>query len=115
VGAWGTGIFDDDLAADLRDEWQEAVEGGSSPTEATSALVAGLGSEVADDEDDGPVFWIALAALLLEQGALDREVAERAKAAIPSNLARWREDAEADDLAERERVLGDLLRRLDDG
>jgi hypothetical protein len=53
VGSWGSGIFDDDLASDLRDEWQDALERGSSPEEATSKLLSGLGSEVADDQDDG--------------------------------------------------------------
>jgi hypothetical protein len=112
MGSWGSGIFDDDLASDLRDEWQDALERGSSPEEATSKLLAGVGSEVADDQDDGPVFWIALATLQLDAGALQRTVAERATSAIPTNLERWRGDADSDDFAERERLLSDLQRRL---
>ena len=95
MGAWGTGIFDDDLPSDLRDEWQDAVDGGASPDEATSALLAGIGTEVGEDEDDGPVFWIALAALQLDAGALQRAVVERANLAIPATLERWREDADS--------------------
>jgi hypothetical protein len=105
MGAWGTGIFDDDLPSDLRDEWQNAVDGGASPDEATSALLAGIGAEVGEDEDDGPVFWIALAALQLDAGALQRAVVERANLAIPATLERWREDADSDAVAERERLL----------
>jgi hypothetical protein len=112
MGAWGTGIFDDDLASDLRDEWHDAVEGGSSTDEATSALLGGFGSEVADDEDDGPVFWIALAALQLEAGALQRTVGEQAISAIPKNLERWRGEADTAAFAERERLLSDLQFRL---
>jgi hypothetical protein len=112
VGSWGSGIFDDDLASDLRDEWQDALERGSSPEEATSKLLSGLGSEVADDQDDGPVFWIALATLQLDAGALQRAVAERDTSAIPTNLERWRGDADSDDFADRERLLSDLERRL---
>ena len=28
MGAWGAGIFDNDMAADARDEWREAIRAG---------------------------------------------------------------------------------------
>jgi hypothetical protein len=112
MGAWGTGIFDDDLAADMRLEWSHSVAAGGSPADATAALIDGLGTDVRDDPDDGPVFWIALAALQVEAGALDEGVASQARDSFPPNLARWRNESTPEDAAERERVLGELNERL---
>jgi hypothetical protein len=114
VGAWGAGIFEDDVAADIRDEWEDAIEGGASAAEATAQLVSTVGPGVSEDEDDGPIFWIALAALQLEARALDPDVPRRAADAIEPNIGRWREEADADDASERERILRDLLRQLAD-
>jgi hypothetical protein len=113
VGAWGAGLFDDDVAADVRGEWQAAIGDGLTPAEATARLIGGLGSNFADDVDDGPVFWIALAALQLEEDSLDPQVAVRAAAAIPLNANRWREESDPDSAAERGRLLADLSAKLD--
>jgi len=112
MGAWGTGIFEDDVAADVRGEWEDAVGSGSSVSDATAALIGGLGADFIPDVDDGPVFWIALAALQVEAGEVAPDVAARAVEAIPANLSRWREEATAEDLAAREQVLGALEQRL---
>jgi hypothetical protein len=31
VGSWGTGIFSDDLAADVRGDWCDAIIDGEDP------------------------------------------------------------------------------------
>ena len=111
MGAWGTGIFEDDVAADVRGEWEDAVGSGPSVPDATAALIDGLGADFIPDDDDGPAFWIALAALQLEAGEVTPEVAARAVQAIPANLSRWREEAPAEDFAAREQVLGELEQR----
>jgi Domain of unknown function (DUF4259) len=112
VGAWGTGIFEDDVAADIRGEWEEAVGSGSSAADATAAMIEGLGADFIPDEDDGPVFWIALAALRLEAGQVAPDVAARAVESIPANLARWRGEATDEDFEAREQVLRELEQRL---
>lgn len=112
MGAWGTGIFEDDVAADVRGEWEDAVGSGSSVSDATAVLIDGLGADFIPDEDDGPVFWIALAALQLEAAEVTPDVAARAVEAIPANLSRWREEATAEDFTARERVLSELEQRL---
>jgi hypothetical protein len=58
------------------------------------------------------VFWLVLAALQLDTGALDSDIAQRAQAALPSNLARWREEATDDDFESRKQVLDELQQRL---
>lgn len=39
MGAWGSAIFSDDTAADLRDDWKDLLGEGLSPEEATKKLV----------------------------------------------------------------------------
>jgi hypothetical protein len=88
------------------------MDAGLSPQEATTQVVEQIGDDFVEDADDGPVFWLVLASLQLEADALDADVAERAKAAIPANLERWREEATDDDFESRRQVLGALQQRL---
>jgi hypothetical protein len=39
MGSWGPGIFSDDVASDVRDDWREAIAEGLSPEDATDRLV----------------------------------------------------------------------------
>ena len=113
MGTWGTAIFDDDVAADVQGAWNELRDQGMSPEEASAVVLSEMASELGGDPDDGPVFWIALAAVQVDAGALQPNVAEQAMRAIPRNLARWRDEATPGDAAERERVLTLLRRRLE--
>src|SRR5687768_16684348 len=92
MGTWGTGIFDDDAAADVRDDWREAVLEGLSSEDATARLV-GAYSELIDDPEEGPVFWIALAAAQHRMGRLLPAVRDRALALIDAgaDVARFAE------------------------
>lgn len=124
MGAWGTGIFDDDLAADGRGDWEDALAGGDSPERATTRLIEDYAEEIAGDPAIAAAFWIALAAVQLDDGELDLDVRDRAIAAIDSgaDLERWETDAfdavdpdeddGPDDLAERRRVTAELRSRL---
>lgn len=51
MGAWGTAIFSDDTALDVRDEWRDAILDRLSAKEATTRLVKGFDDYLADDED----------------------------------------------------------------
>jgi len=112
VGVCGAGIFEDDVAADVQLQWLDLTSQGMPQEDVTARLIAGLGSGFIPDSDDGPVFWIALAALQLESDALDAQVAQQAAQAIPLNAARWRQEADADTVAQRDRVLDELRNRL---
>jgi hypothetical protein len=67
VGTWGTGIFADDTAADVRDGWREALLDGLSDDEATARVVTQF-ADALDDPDDGIVVWLALAAAQMQTG-----------------------------------------------
>ncbi|WP_320669905.1 DUF4259 domain-containing protein [Patulibacter defluvii] len=124
MGAWGTGIFDDDLAADVRGDWEDALASGDSPERATTRLIDDYAEEVAGDRAIAAAFWIALAAVQLDDDTLDPDVRDRAIAAIDSgdDLERWEsagfeavdpdEDEGPDELAERRRVTAELRSRL---
>ncbi len=93
MGAWGTAIFSDDTALDVRDSYRELLEDGVAAEEATKTVIQSS-REIIDDEDDGPVFWLALAATQWKLGRLEDHVKEQALRVIDSGagLARWEEE-----------------------
>lgn len=90
MGTWGPGIFSDDLACDLRDEYRDLLGDGLSGEEATERLLQEWRTEL-DDPDVGPVFWLALAATQWRAGRLEERVKSEALRIISdgSDLRRW--------------------------
>lgn len=90
MGTWGPGIFSDDLACDLRDEYRDLVADGLSGEEATDRLMQEWQGEL-NDPDAGPVFWLALAATQWKVGRLEERVKAEALRIISngSDLLRW--------------------------
>jgi hypothetical protein len=94
MGVIGTGIFDNDEALDVRDEYRERIEDGVEDAEATRSTLAKFRSYF-DDPESGPVCILALAVTQSKIGRLDPDIRSRALAAIESgaDLAVWeRED-----------------------
>ena len=111
MGAWGTAIFSDDTACDVRDEWRGYVGEGLSEREATDRLLAEWSASL-DDPDEGPVVWLALAATQWKAGRLEERVKRKALAIIDeqSNLAPWQENASL--LKKRAAALAKLREQL---
>jgi len=112
MGTWGTGIFSDDLAADLRGDFRDLIGEGVSPEEATARLVAENRPD--EDPDDGPAFWLALAATQWRLGRLLGPVRDRALEIIAegSGLKRWEREASPADVRKRRAVLEKLREEL---
>jgi len=110
MGAWGTGLYQNDDALDLRDEWRAHLRIGYSPAEATKRLVSQMGP-VADGDEDQTVVPLILADLQWRAGALEPDVRRRALAIIGRgiDLRRWPDDATRE---QRRRALDQLARRL---
>jgi hypothetical protein len=112
VGTWGTGIFSDDTAADVRGEWREALMDGLADDEATARVLAQF-ADVLDDPDDGVIVWLALAAAQMQTGRLQEDVRDRALSLIAAggDVDRWREASERS-ARQRAKVLQSLAEKL---
>lgn len=109
MGAWGTGIFADDEAADLRDDYRELLGDGKSSEEATDILITQW-----KPEPEETVFWLALAATQWRCGRLEERVKAKAVQIIDSeaDLDRWKEVGNGPNIRKRSGVLQRLRTRL---
>lgn len=112
MGAWGTAIFSDDTAADVRDAFTDFAAEGMSASEATERLVQ-ESAEILEDEDDAVVFWLALAATQWKLGRLLDKVRDRAVAIIDhgDDLRRWEDNARSE-FNQRKKHLAKLRDQL---
>lgn len=111
MGAWGTALFSDDAAADVRDDYRDLIGDGFTSSQATQALVNEWCDALADS-DQASVFWLALASTQWQCGRLEPRVKAKALKIIEegSDLRRWREDPKL--LKKREAVLSKLQGQL---
>lgn len=110
MGTWGTALYSDDLAADLRGEFRDLIGEGLNPTAAVNRLKAEYKSSL-KDTDEAPVFWLAIADTGWRLGRLDEEARQNALRVIESgkDLARWET---SEDRGKRQRVLDKLHAQL---
>ena len=113
MGAWGTAIFSDDTASDIRDEWRDAILDGLSPEDAMQRLLETFGDHL-EEPDTEKLFWMALAAAQMETGRLLPDVCDRALGIIAAggDVDRWREDGDESLARQRARVLERLAAKL---
>jgi len=111
MGTWGTGLFSDDTACDVRDEYRDLIAAGASGEEATTLLLDSW-KEILDDPDAGPVFWLALAVTQWKIGRLEESVKDKALVIIASgaDLKRWEVDPKL--LRKRVRVLDKIKEQI---
>lgn len=90
MGAWGTALFSDDTACDVRDSYFDHLGDGKSGQDATLAMQKEWSASLADPEEAN-VFWLALSACQWKCGRLQPEVLTRALEIIDSgsDLVRW--------------------------
>jgi len=94
MGTWGTALFSDDLASDVRDDYRDLVGEGLSGVQATDRLLLEWEDTLADDPEGASVFWLALAATQWRRGRLEGRVKKKALEIIGSgsDLERWAEE-----------------------
>jgi hypothetical protein len=111
MGTFGVGLFHDDVALDVRDQYLDLLAGGASDTEAFRTMVREWNPSFADYDDEGPVFWLALAATQWEYGRLHPRAKAQALKIIDQGkgLDRW---AEAGLAKKRQAVLARLKKKL---
>ena len=110
MSASGVKLFDDDLAADVRDLFRELLQRGKTGSEATAKLIEDFHEVIGTQEES--VLWLALTTVQWEYGLLQPQLLERALRIIEdgSDLARWADDAKL--LGQRQKTLASLAKRL---
>jgi hypothetical protein len=105
MGTWGPGIFSNDVAADARSEWRDALVGGEDPAAASTRIIRAFGGGLGDAE-----FWTGLAAAQHETGHLQDDVRDRALEVVSAgaDLDHW----EGADRSARARALERLAAKL---
>jgi hypothetical protein len=113
MGTFGTAIFSDDLACDIRDEFKEFIGDGMTSEDATNRLINEY-SDSLKDEDEVSIFWLSLAATQWKTGRLLDFVKEKAIQIIDtgSDLNRWNLEEDSKLVAKRQKELLKLKEQL---
>ena len=111
MGTWGTAIFSDDLASDIRNDYIALLQKDTTNEDATDQLMRKYQQSIGD-ADEGPVFWLALAAIQWKYGRLLPLVKDHALQVIDgeTDLRRWAESPQ--ELGKRRKVLEALRDQL---
>lgn len=111
MGTAGPGIFDDDTACDVRDEYEELLHDQVDDRKATRQVLDRFLPDV--DDDERHLVWLALAAAQSRCGRLEPVVRDQALALIDAEagLQAW-QDADPGAVAGRRAALQRLRIRL---
>lgn len=95
MGAWGTSLYANDSASDIRGDYVDKLRRGMSNEKVTQELIEN-NWDIMGDEEEEPLFWYALADTQWNYGRLLPEVKEKALSFIgqDAELERWREAGE---------------------
>ena len=109
MGTSSTALFGDDVARDVKQDFVDLLRRGLPPDKAVDILKKDWADSIIDT-DDGPTFWLALAATEWAYGCLDEEAKQKAIEVIDSGygLTRWSGAA----LVRRRSVLAELRAQL---
>ena len=91
MGVWGTGLFSDDVACDVRDHYRQLLEDGVEDGEATRLTVEAFREYL---EESGGIALVAFAVTQSKLGRLDLGIRDRALAVLDrgADLEMWERD-----------------------
>lgn len=114
MGAWGTAIFSDDLADDIRGEYNALLSIGKEDDEAERLIFDYYANVLRGDDEKESVFWLALALAEWNKGRLSEYVKGKAMAILDNggDLERWNIPGEEKAYEKRKKVLADLKAKL---
>jgi hypothetical protein len=112
MGAWGPGLYQDDVAQDVKEDYVKLLKTGKTNQEATDKLIEDYQMTI-NDFDDAPVFWFILADTQWKLGRLLPNVKEQALRYLESedDLKKWENQNKAN-YKYRIKVLSELKDRL---
>ena len=111
MGAWGTGVYDDDAALEVRDDFFFELSKGITVSE----IERHIDFDYTDgDNETDTVVVLALACAELETATLTESTKKRALEVIDSNinLGLWPSDSADSDHIERKKELKEIRRLL---
>lgn len=73
MGTWGFEIFEDDLALDIKDEFEELLANGETIPSATKTILKEYEDDL-EDTDWKPIIFMALAKLQIQNGKLQKNI-----------------------------------------
>ena len=111
MGAWGVGLYQDDVTCDIKEDYVNWLKIGYSKEEATEVMLE-RNLDFLDDEEEADLFWFALADIEWKYGRLLPEVKKEALKRIESgrDLERWEENGKQ--YEKRRQVLEKLKEQL---
>lgn len=114
MGAWGTAIFSDDLAADVRNDYTALLSIGKSGVEAEQLLLDYYAEILNCQYEEEAVFWFALALAEWNKGRLSEFVKSKAIAWIEQggDLERWNTTDNQKNFLKRKKVIEELYETL---
>lgn len=109
MGTWGPKLYEDDLAEDIKNEYEELLEKGKNNKEAIEDIYQIYKEEI-EDSDEKSVFWMVLADILYKNKNLTEFVKEKALKEIElgENLERWKNEASEEDYIIRKKEIDKL-------
>ncbi len=112
MGAWGPGLYSDDTACEVRDEFKARLEEGLTHAEAEQSLLDRF-ADLLHDHQVACLVYFALADTEWRHGCLSPHVKQRAEALLAEggDVAAWKTDSPASARA-RSRALALLRVRL---
>lgn len=116
MGSWGTGLYSNDTASDVRDACNEVypLVGAEKGTEIIfSEFREIIESDIVDN--DYTSFWYALADWQWKHGVLSDDVKNKAVELLKAHagIDEWEEDGSASDVRKRISVMDELLSRIE--
>ncbi len=113
MASWGPGLYQDDVAEEIKSEYIKLLKSGKTNEDATNELITSFKELIKDNEDE-PIFWFALADTQWNYGRLITFVKEKAIDNIRNgnNLKKWEEEGLAGESKKRKKVLSELEAKL---
>lgn len=114
MGIWGPAIFSDDLAADVRNEYNILLGLGRDDQEAERLLIEYYDEILRGGDEEEPVFWFALALAQWKQGRLSDLVKKKALEWLErgGDLKRFDTPLHRGNIPKRKKALDDLREKL---
>ena len=111
MGAWGEGVLENDLSADVYDDYLEALDQGDSPHRANLVVQEAYGACLSDPHNTAD-FWLGLAFAQMDRDCLQPTVLAQVEEIVTQELGqeRWKEDPET--WAVRKGALDAFLEKL---